>query len=90
MRWVSTLVLPDPAPATTSSGPPRWTTASSWSGLRPSVGVERRRRARGSRAVHPAWRGPSYGGGARPTGGAACVTERRGCRALPVDGPLSG
>ena len=37
MRWVSTLVLPDPAPATTSSGPPRWTTASSWSGLRPSV-----------------------------------------------------
>ena len=35
MRWVSTLVLPDPAPATTSSGPPRWTTASSWSGLSP-------------------------------------------------------
>ena len=29
MRWVSTRVLPDPAPATTSSGPPRWTTASS-------------------------------------------------------------
>ena len=26
-RWVSTRVLPDPAPATTSNGPPRWTTA---------------------------------------------------------------
>ena len=35
MRWVSTRVLPEPAPATTSSGPPRWTTASSWSGFRP-------------------------------------------------------
>ena len=35
MRWVSTRVLPEPAPATTSSGPPRWTTASSWSGLSP-------------------------------------------------------
>src|SRR5262245_19896934 len=34
MRWVSTLVLPDPAPATTSSGPPRCTTASSWSGFK--------------------------------------------------------
>ena len=31
--WVRTRVLPEPAPATTSSGPPRWTTASSWSGL---------------------------------------------------------
>ena len=29
MRWVSTRVLPDPAPATTSSGPSVWTTASS-------------------------------------------------------------
>ena len=33
MRWVSTRVLPEPAPATTSSGPPRCTTASSWSGF---------------------------------------------------------
>ena len=37
MRWVSTRVLPDPAPATTSSGPSRCTTASSWSGFSPSV-----------------------------------------------------
>ncbi len=29
MRWVRTLVLPEPAPATTSSGPSVWTTASS-------------------------------------------------------------
>ena len=38
MRCVSTRVLPEPAPATTSSGPPRWTTASSWSGFSPSIG----------------------------------------------------
>src|SRR6056297_3234030 len=37
MRWVSTRVLPEPAPAITSSGPDGWTTASSWSGLRPSA-----------------------------------------------------
>src|SRR5438309_1849298 len=35
MRWVSTRVLPEPAPATTSNGPPGWTTASAWSGLSP-------------------------------------------------------
>ena len=45
MRWVSTRVLPEPAPATTSSGPPRWTTASSWSGFSPSVGWFGRREA---------------------------------------------
>src|SRR5512138_3413158 len=37
IRCVSTRVLPDPAPATTSSGPSRCTTASSWSGLSPTV-----------------------------------------------------
>src|SRR4051812_29660942 len=36
MRWVSTRVLPEPAPATISSGDPSWTTASRWRGLRPS------------------------------------------------------
>ena len=35
MRLVRTLVLPEPAPATTSSGPPSWTTASCCWGLRP-------------------------------------------------------
>ena len=37
MRWVSTLVLPDPAPATMSSGPPSWSTASRCCGLRPRI-----------------------------------------------------
>src|SRR3546814_510737 len=36
MRRVSTRVLPEPAPASTSSGPPRWVTAASCAGLRPS------------------------------------------------------
>ena len=36
MRWVSTRVLPEPAPATISSGEPAWTTASRWRGLSPS------------------------------------------------------
>src|SRR5687768_4378044 len=35
MRWVSTLVLPEPAPATMSRGPPGWVTASRWTGLSP-------------------------------------------------------
>ena len=36
MRWVRTRVLPEPAPAMTSSGPSSWMTASRWTGLRPS------------------------------------------------------
>jgi hypothetical protein len=36
MRWVSTLVLPEPAPATMSSGEPACVTASRCRGLRPS------------------------------------------------------
>src|SRR3954454_3912176 len=36
MRWVSTRVLPDPAPARISSGPSPRTTASRWGGLRPA------------------------------------------------------
>src|SRR3954471_23973723 len=36
MRWVSTRVLPDPAPARISSGPSPCTTASRWGGLRPA------------------------------------------------------
>ena len=36
MRWVSTRVLPEPAPAMTSSGPSPCTTASRWEGFRPS------------------------------------------------------
>ena len=36
MRWVSTRVLPEPAPATTRSGPSSWATASRWTGFSPS------------------------------------------------------
>src|SRR5690606_38187591 len=36
MRVVSTRVLPDPAPASTSSGPSTWSVASSCSGFSPS------------------------------------------------------
>ena len=36
MRWVRTRVLPDPAPATISSGEPVCTTASRWGGFMPS------------------------------------------------------
>src|SRR4051812_19151493 len=36
MRWVSTRVLPDPAPATMSSGPSWCRTASRWTGFSPS------------------------------------------------------
>ena len=36
IRRVSTRVLPEPAPATTSSGAPAWTTAARWGSLSPS------------------------------------------------------
>ena len=36
MRWVSTRVLPEPAPATISRGPSVWVTASYCTGFRPS------------------------------------------------------
>src|SRR4029453_16438293 len=39
MRWVRTRVLPDPAPATTSSGPSAWVTASDCTGWSPSSRV---------------------------------------------------
>src|SRR5579875_2058720 len=48
MRWVSTRVLPDPAPATMSSGPPWCTTAARCCGLspasRPATSLRRARR----------------------------------------------
>ena len=36
MRLVSTRVLPEPAPATMSSGEPAWVTAARWAGFSPS------------------------------------------------------
>jgi hypothetical protein len=50
MRWVSTRVLPDPAPATISSGVPACTTASRWRGLSPSSSAAPRA-VRGSTVV---------------------------------------
>ena len=40
MRRVSTRVLPEPAPASTSRGPPVWVTASSWAGFSPSSSTD--------------------------------------------------
>ncbi len=40
MRWVSTRVLPEPAPASTSSGPGGALTASRWAGLSASSRCE--------------------------------------------------
>ena len=40
MRRVSTLVLPEPAPATMSSAGPRYSTASRWRGLSPSSSAD--------------------------------------------------
>src|SRR6516164_6420997 len=40
IRCVRTLVLPEPAPATTSNGPPGWVTASACTGLRPASRAE--------------------------------------------------
>src|ERR1700733_674923 len=56
MRCVSPRVLPEPAPAMTRSGPSACTTASSWSGLRPSTA--------GGALMTP----PSYERGARRHG----------------------
>jgi len=42
IRAVSTRVLPDPAPASTSNGPAGYSTASRWAGLSGSGNVMRR------------------------------------------------
>src|SRR5580704_10478107 len=64
IRWVSTRVLPEPAPATISSGPPAWTTAARCCGLRPSrrVVVTASRLGRGTvkRAVTSQPTDPEY------------------------------
>ena len=41
IRWVSTRVLPEPAPATISSGLPLWTTAVRCASFRPSTSASR-------------------------------------------------
>src|SRR5207302_6027240 len=54
--WVSTRVLPDPAPATTRIGPLGWVTASRWTGFSPSS-QEVVSKGSGSAVIRP----PSYG-----------------------------
>src|SRR4051794_30046200 len=67
IRRVSTRVFPEPAPATTSSGAPSWTTAARCGSFRPSSNSSRvgpRREVRGSSGVPSA---RSYAG--RPGSG---------------------
>ena len=59
IRLVSTRVLPDPAPATTSSGPSGALAASRWTGLRPSRSASSRP---GSTGAGPSTGGSSGGG----------------------------
>ena len=89
MRWVRTRVLPEPAPATTSSGPSAWTTASDCTGLSPS-----------SRSLMGSWMAPSgrtpgdgaSGASGAPSGPAsASAVSNRGTSwpgiARPIVGP---
>ena len=87
MRRVSTRVLPEPAPATISSGPPRWTTAHAGQGQ--AVEQCRVRRAPSSRARRRgAGRRPATGrrrhAGPRRTRRAS--RARRGVDVRGVDG----
>ena len=74
MRWVSTRVLPEPAPATISSGVPLWVTAARCGSLSPSSSASGSRPApavRGAPAVGPR-QAPASGrrlGAARPRRG---------------------
>ena len=76
MRCVRTRVLPEPAPATTSNGPPRCTTASSWSGFRPSRSVRARSvlvRPSDGGAVSAGMSRSSYGAGVTAISPSACL-----------------
>ena len=71
MRVVSTRVLPVPAPASTSTGPSRLSTASACSGLRPE-----RYCAAGHAAAREAWLAASARAAMPPPCPAACVCGR--------------
>ena len=71
MRWVSTRVLPEPAPATTSSGPSPWVTAASLDGVQSVAGALRARRERSSA-------GSGTGSGYRCPGTGSAVTPAHG------------
>src|SRR3954447_6596714 len=51
MRWVSTRVLPEPAPARISSGPSPCSTASRWGGFRPARRDSTRSAVSGTRLI---------------------------------------
>ena len=75
MRWVSTRVLPEPAPATMSSGPPSCSTASRCCGLSPTSSCSGS--APGARRGRPAVGAQPGGGGLGPGGHTGRVDQRR-------------
>src|SRR5215213_3030833 len=83
MRWVRTRVLPDPAPATTSSGPSPWVTASACSGLRPASSSWARRCSRSAVAsaldiARPRYRAGVTGSGLLRDAGGVTTTDPTG------------
>src|SRR3954468_4678640 len=80
MRCVSTRVLPDPAPASTSSGPPGCSTASRWGGLSPSRRLSRRSAAAASGIAAMVVAGPTY-----PCGVGLSDDVRRHCAQVATD-----
>ena len=94
MRWVSTRVLPEPAPATISSGPPSCMTAARCWGLRPSsrASASRRRRACGRAVARGVRQAPGRGGQGevleeRRHGPSRSRRHARTSRSRPVAGP---
>ena len=83
MRWVSTRVLPEPAPATMRSGPPAWVTAC---GLgRVEAGEEVVARARSGRAPSPAGAGNGPVAGFRPRTWRRCGSAGGGAPRIGTD-----
>ena len=85
IRRVSTRVLPEPAPATTSTGDPSCSTASRWGGFRPSSSssaVGRRRRGRLSPADPPRAASSRSAAGGAPVG--AKVKKSGACSVMTV------
>ena len=69
MRRVSTRVLPDPAPATTSTGPGSWETAARWASFSPSRSVSERAARRVRAAATGLGSEPSEDDGGRAPAG---------------------
>ena len=71
MRRVSTRVLPEPAPATISSGLPRCSTASRWAGFSPSTSSARAGESAGTRRRDGAGAGGAATGAGSSRGGSS-------------------